>query len=362
MMARKGVEERWGPLREALEPLGNAQEEQIRQICEAEKDWWRQRPGMRSVSSLGKPMTDTRNHLREVLVVREDNWWINPKSKRKEHVALKYMNFSTEEWTQMALPKAEELQARREEVLMLREPEALVVLGERLLFMQTWPELVLGISLNTGRSLAEILKTGIFRAKTAYSVHFSGPMTVYEQMCPFFEVPTFSRAEMVLEALSRVRAMFGMQFAYVTRRDVGRQCGPMLRQVAYEYFGDLIPIRQGEDLSKALCRGVYCRMCCYYYCPAEVDELLYMATVKDYRRILEAESEEERLTFAVAGSFLDYVIVDGNGTWNKSLGLRLGEPEVELLEVCGKKRAESDAQENRPEGRRMAQELPTTGG
>ena len=90
--------------------------------------------------------------------------------------------------------------------------------------------------------------------------------------------------------------------------------------------------------------------------------MLYMATVKDYRRILEAESEEERLTFAVAGSFLDYVIVDGNGTWNKSLGLRLGEPEVELLEVFGKQRAESDAQEDHPEGREIAQELPTKGG
>ena len=39
-------------------------------------------------------MSETRNRIREVLLVREDNWWINPKSGVKEHLALKYMNFS----------------------------------------------------------------------------------------------------------------------------------------------------------------------------------------------------------------------------------------------------------------------------
>jgi hypothetical protein len=216
----------------ALEPLLSAQEEEIQAICEAEKEWWQKRPGIKKLGSLGKPMTDTRNHIREVLEVRDDNCWKNPKSGVREHIALKYMNFSTEEWTQMSLPSREELQARLAEVLELRDPEAL---GGRLLGMETWPELVLGVGLNTGRSLAEILKTGIWRAKTSYSVLFSGPMTVYEKMCPFFEIPTFSRAEVVLEALSRVREMFGMQFAYGTRRDVGRQCGPMVSLVAYQY-------------------------------------------------------------------------------------------------------------------------------
>jgi hypothetical protein len=346
-MATKWLEERWASLIPALEPLGSAQEEEIRAICEAEKEWWRKRPGIKKLGSLGKPMTDTRNHIREVIEVRDNNCWTNPKTGVPEHIALKYMNFSTDEWTQMSLPKEEELQARLVEVLELRDPQALVALGERLLRMETWPELVLGIGLNTGRSLAEILKTGIWHPKTSYSLLFSGPMTVYEKMCPFFEIPTFSRAEVVLEAISRVQEMFGMQFAYGTRRDVGRQCGPMVRQVAYQYFGDLVPTRRDGDLYQALARGVYSRLSAYYYCPPEVDELLYMATVKDYRRILEAQSEEERLTKALAGSFLDYVIVDVNGTRDQSLGIRLGEPEVELLEVFQKGGPEESAQPDR---------------
>jgi hypothetical protein len=65
-MATKWLEQRWDVLIPALEPLGRAQEAQIRALCEAEKEWWRQRPGMKE-RSLAKSMTDTRNHIREVL-------------------------------------------------------------------------------------------------------------------------------------------------------------------------------------------------------------------------------------------------------------------------------------------------------
>jgi hypothetical protein len=86
-----------------------------------------------------------------------------------------------------------------------------------------------------------------------------------------------------------------------------------------------------------------------------------MATAKDYRRILEAQSEEERLTFAVAGSFLDYVIVDVNGTRERSLGIRLGEPGVELLEVFHKGVPQKPAQSD-GEGRESTEEGLMTGG
>jgi hypothetical protein len=333
-MAMKWLEERWETLIPALDQLGKEQEEQMRLLCEAEKDWWRQRPGMNVVNSLRKPMTETRNHIREVLLLRDDNWWIDPKSQAKEHLALKYLNFSTEEWTQMALPAKETLQARLMQPLVLADLNALLGRGEQLLQMETWPELVLGIGLNTGRSLAEILKTGVFRTKTEYSVLFAGPMTIYEQMSAFFEVPTFARADAVLEALSRVRQMFGMQFAFVSRRDVGRQCGPLVRQVAYQHFGDLVSLRPGEqDLYKSLTRGLYACLATHLYCPTWVDEWHYMATIQNTRWVLEATSEEERLTMAIAASFLDYVLLDGTGGYDQRKGIRLGETGVDVLEV-----------------------------
>jgi hypothetical protein len=76
---------------------------------------------------------------------------------------------------------------------------------------------------------------------------------------------------------------------------------------------------------------VHARLSAYYYCPSQVDELVYMATVQNYRRVLEAPSEEERLTFALVASFLDYVLLDAQGTCDRRKGMRLGEPGIELL-------------------------------
>jgi hypothetical protein len=284
--------------------------------------------------SLNTPMTETRNRIREVLLLREDNWWINPKSQVKEHIALKYLNFSTEEWTRITLPDKEVLQERLEQPLLLTNSEELVARGEHLLEMDTWPEVVLGIGLNTGRSLAEILKTGVFRPKTAYSVLFAGPVTVYEQMGAFFEVPTLVRSQLVLDALSRVRQMFGMQFAFVERREVGRQCAPQVGRAAYQHFGDLVPLRPGtKDLYKALFKGVYPCLAAHAYCPSWVDELEYIVTITNHRRALEATSQEERLTFAVAASLVDYVLLEGSEGDVQRKGVRLGELGVEVLEV-----------------------------
>ncbi len=62
-MATKWLEQSWETLIPSLEPLGKEQEEQIRLLCEAEKERWRQRPGMQVDSSLKKPMTETRNSM-----------------------------------------------------------------------------------------------------------------------------------------------------------------------------------------------------------------------------------------------------------------------------------------------------------
>lgn len=333
-MGMKWLEQNWGVLIPALEPLGQEQEEQIRELCEAEKERWRQRPGVQADSSLKKPMTETRNHMREVLLLREDNWWVNPKSGKKEHLALKYMNFSTEEWTRMNLPTPEKIQERQDQPLLLVDPGAIVACGESLLHMDTWPELVLGLGVTTGRTLAELLKTGMFRPKTAYSVLFSGPQTVYEQMSAFFEVPTLVRAPLVLDALLRVRQIFGMQFAFVERREVGRQCDQPVRQTAYRYFGNLVPLRPGEqNWYKALSRGVYGCLAVRYYCPSWVDERRYLATITNHRQALEATSDEERLALLAAASSLDYIVQDAVAGAVHQQGTRLEETEVEVLEA-----------------------------
>lgn len=168
---------------------------------------------------------------------------------------------------------------------MLANAEELVSRGEHLVQRETWPEAVVGIGLNTGRSVAEIVKTGVFRPKTAYSILFACPVTVHEQMGAFFEVPTLVRAQLVLDAIRRVREMFGMQFAFAERREVGRQCAPQVVRATYEHFGDVVPLRPGtKDLYKALFKGVYPCLAVHAYCPTWVEELAYIVTITNHRR------------------------------------------------------------------------------
>jgi hypothetical protein len=139
-----------------------------------------------------------------------------------------------------------ELQARLEHPLPLSNPSALVGQAEQLVQMNAWPELVVGIGLSTGRGLVEVLHTGHFTARSAYSVDFAGPMTIYEQMCDPFEVPTLVRVELVLAALRQLRGFFGNHFEGVARREISRQCTEQVREAAYQHLLGLLGLREGE--------------------------------------------------------------------------------------------------------------------
>jgi hypothetical protein len=249
-------------------------------------------------------------------------------------LALKYLNFSTEEWMQMNMPPEEELHTRLAHPLPLTDPLALLSKAEQVLQMNTWPEMVVGIGLVTGRGLVEVLHTGHFTAKSAYSVFFAGPMTIYEQMCEPFEVPTLVSAERVLAALHRLRGFFGTHFVGVERRDISRQCADQVREAAYRHLLGLVPLRAGErNVYKQLSHGVYPRLATLYYCPGWVDEIVYMATIQNHRKIMEATSEEDQLTLALAAGYRDYVVVEATGTVDRRRGIRLLEPDVQVLEV-----------------------------
>lgn len=129
-MASKWLEERWEVLLPMLASLTRAQEEQIKRICETELEVWRQRPSLRQATSLRKPLTETRNRIRETLRVSDETGWINPKSGEREHLALKYLNFSSDEWVQMNQPPADVLQERLAHPLELAHPSAVLACAE----------------------------------------------------------------------------------------------------------------------------------------------------------------------------------------------------------------------------------------
>jgi telomere resolvase len=337
-MASKWLEERWERLLPVLSVLGQEQEEQIKLLCGEELQAWRQRPSIREVNSLRQPLTQTRNRIRETFQITETNCWINPKSGAREHLSLKYLNFSSQEWIQMTIPSEEELQYRQAHPLPLRNVSALVSKVEHLLQMKTWPELVVGLGLATGRGLVEVLKTGHFTPCSAYIVWFAGPMTVYERMCDPFEVPTLVRADLVLEALRRVRGFFQNHFAEASRREVSRECSEEVQDAIYRHWLGSIPLRSEEQNSyRQLTHGVYPRLAAYLYCPSSADEILYLATIQRHQKILESPSEAERLTLVLAAGYRDYVILDDSGTVDTQRGIRLGEADVEIISVFREK-------------------------
>lgn len=333
-MASKWLEERLEQLLPVLASLGQEQEEYIKRVCEEELQAWRERPGLQGKYSLGKPVTEARNRIRETLQLTETNCWINPKSGAREHLSLKYLNLSSLEWTQMHIPSEEELRHRQAYPLPLRDVPTILAKVEQLLQMKAWPELVVGLGLATGRGLVEVLQRGQFTRSSAYIVSFAGPMTVYERMCDPFEVPTLVRAELVLEALSRLRGFFQHHFEGVSRQDVSRECSEDVQDAIYRQLLGVIPLRSEESNGyRQLAHGVYPRLATYSYCPPKADEILYMATIQHHRKILESLDEAERLTLALAAGYRDYVILDGSGSVDTQRGVRLGEADVEIVSV-----------------------------
>jgi len=333
-MASKWLEERWELFLPVVAPLGRGQEEQLKYLCEEELEAWKARPSLKQAISILKPLTETRNRIRELFPLTEDNWWINPKSGKKEHLALKYLNFSTEEWLQITLPSEAELQERQEHPSPLAHPFALLQKVEHLLQSTAWPEMVVGLGLATGRGIVELLHTGHFTSKTAFSILFAGPMTIYEVLCDPFEVPTLVDADLVLSSVHRLRQFFGNHFLGMPRNAISQQCRAQVQEAAYKHMVPLVPLNPSErNVYKQLAHAVYPQLAAWAYCPAWADKLLYMATIQKHRMILQATSEKERLTLARASFYFSYVVLDEEGVVDDRRGVRLGEPGVEVVEA-----------------------------
>lgn len=236
----------------------------------------------------------------------------------------------------LTLPAPDRLAARGKNPLPVADAEGLLLQIERLFEQRGWPELVLAVGMATGRSVAEILKTGEFREKTAYSVWFAGPSEpCIKCSVSRLRYPALVRAERVLAAVERLRGLFGQHFASVERADVSRAASPLVKEAAMRHFWGRIavPPSRKQNVLSALVRGIYPQLAVYAYCPRWCDEVLYMATIQQHRKILEATSEQERVTFATAAGYLDYRLVDEEGKPERMKGKWLSKPGVEVLSV-----------------------------
>jgi hypothetical protein len=138
----------------AVAPLQDTPEgrEQSSAWAEWFKQQWCQQRGLCQLHQQRTPMTQTRNAIKQRLST--------------DHVAYEMVNFSTDEWIQMNLPSQSTLQRREENQKLIYHTEAIVASATGLLDSNYWADIAAGLSVLTGRRLAELLKTGQFTQKS----------------------------------------------------------------------------------------------------------------------------------------------------------------------------------------------------
>ena len=326
MAAKVWLQQRWEMLLPLLEGLTLSQEEEIARICREEIEAWRARPG--KASSLRVPMTDTRNEIKK-LPLTASNTWMNPRTGKPEHIALKYLNFSPEEWAAMNVPSEEKFQQRLSDRKLIDHPDAVVEKAQELLHSSLWYEIAAGLSTCTGRRLAEILLVGEFHPKTKYTIVFGGQLKRRDEKLPPYEIPTLVEASLVLSALTRLRGL--VDCANVDADDIGSKYGPPVTDAAQRAYDSLVPGRSGGDLYTHLFRSVYGRIATFYYAKPEISDLKYMSVIYGHYWLF--KDGQLQPNYLSTLHYSDYLIGDGHGNIDGRQGIKLGEPGVELLEV-----------------------------
>jgi len=330
-MAKVWLEERLSVLLPALSALDTAQEAEIARLCEEEIAAWRDRPTMKKVGSLRPVMTATRNAIKQ-LPLTADNRYKDAKSGQWQHIALKYMNFTDEEWAVMNAISDEQFQVRLENQQVIDHPQEVVQRAEKLLHSDRWDDLVTGLAVVTGRRLTEILKTGRFFPRSMYTVIFDGQLKRKDIALEPYEIPVLVNAELVLAAWRKLRSL--EDTTGLDHEQVAQKYSRQASENAVRQLTGLIPQRSTkEDLYTHAFRAVYARLAVLLFCPIAVNELVYVnAILGQYQ----AQNETQQRDFATTAHYFDYRIGDGQGNIDGRQGIRLSEPHIDVLEVFNK--------------------------
>jgi hypothetical protein len=341
-MAKQWLMDRWEMLFDVLKDLTLEQEEEIARICQEEIAYWRSRPSMKSLSSLKRPMSDTRNAIKEKLLVTDETAWTNPRGERV-HIALKYLNYTPEEYAEINAQTEEHFQERLENRKLIDHPDLVVAKAADLLRSDRWDAIVVGLAVVTGRRVSEVLKEGEFFPRTRYTVVFAGQLKKDQDLAPY-EIPTLVDAELVLSAWRRLRQLIDCSALSVEA--VSKQYSSPVTDLAQQQFADLIPpVGDDSDLYTRLCRSVYGRIATHYYAPVAVSDIKYMNTIYGHYWIEKAKDEKTKHYYLTTMHYIDYLIGDGHGNIDGRQGIKLSEPGVEILEVFRKAEKEGKPME-----------------
>lgn len=332
-MPKKWLEERWNEFFPMLQAAGT-NETVIADLCRRELENWRARPTMRELSSLTGPLTETRNEIKK-LPLTDGVAWRNTRTQEVEHLALRYLNLTEDEWAQLhALSEARQRQ-RREDQQFFSDPEKIVALASDLLKHERWDDIAIALAVLTGRRVGEVLKTAIFSDATRYTVVFNGQLKRRDKTMKPYEIPTLCEAALVLDAVERLRG--SLDCSALSAEEIDKKYTPSVRKAAEHWFGELLPSREGhDDLYTHLFRSIYGQIAVLHFTPMKKNRLDYMSQIYGHYWIVNAETEEKKRNYLSTMHYDDYRILK-DGQIDGRQGIRLGEPGVQVLEVFQKK-------------------------
>jgi Telomere resolvase len=254
----------------------------------------------------------------------------------EDHWSLKYIEFSRKEHVERNNQQQERVMQRNSAVKFLDDPEAIVAMAVRLLESSEWAEVAAGLSVVTGRRIAELLSTAEFTLKSKWSVVFTGAVKRKEEPVTLsFEIPTLTIADRVMKALKRLRGMLP-ETKELEPRQINRSYGQAVSKACDEHFAALIPLREGkENLYTHISRSVYATIAVFWFCPESVDPVEYKARVQGHFQGLNEQDQTLRPSLEAGRHYSDYaiaakVIAEFHG---RSKGIKLGHGGVEVIEA-----------------------------
>ena len=283
------------------------------------KDKWVQR-GLSSLSQQRNLMTAVRTAIKQRL--------------GPDHFALKSMNFSPEQWTEMNNSIEDRVAAQNTDQIILtpRTVNSLVYRATHLLISNDWADIACGLAVLTGRRHTEVMKTAKFDGKSNFSVMFSGALKRRGEAkdALVIEIPTLCRADYVLSGIAKLRAM--VLTDTMTNDQVNARYSEGVSTACDRHFSDLVPPPSGRDkLYTHLFRKVYAAIAHYFYCPRWVSDWEFKAHVQGHYAFVDADSPVMRRKIAADRHYDAYAIEDEQG--NRRKGIKLGQHGVEVIEI-----------------------------
>ena len=284
---------------------GATNQSTVKYLCTEEKGWFEQQ--YQNDNTRAAHMTKYRRAIASMSADRPFPKAVTYEQETangpvRQHIALKWMNYSSEFHQQRQAPTQAKAKAQRRQRVAFEPQPVIDAAIAALSSSSTW-EVAAAIILLTGRRPTEILKSGDFTQVGAYQLEFSGQLKSRGQKTTY-EIYCLARSHLLIDAFTRFRRIASvreLQEAENTAVD-SRLNATVNRAVRAVFPEDILPAPLGEaQLSAKNLRAAYVNIAYHLFGTPETS---IGSFVEDFLGHQNAGS---------AASYEDYYCVDGAG-------------------------------------------------